>query len=62
MTDNEKRAHDLAIAMLPSTIKYHSEKAVENETVSEGVNIFDCYMEVYKGALNSFNRELPNGK
>lgn len=62
MTDNEKRAHDLAIAMLPSTIEYQSEKAVENGTAENGVNLFECYMSTYKSALNEFNREFPDGK
>lgn len=62
MTDNEKRAHDLAIAMLPTTINYQSVKAVENGTVDNGVDVIKCYMKTYKGALNSFNHEFPDEK
>ncbi|MCI9081452.1 MAG: hypothetical protein HFI70_03860 [Lachnospiraceae bacterium] len=61
MTDNEKRAHDLAITLLPAMIDSKAQNIAENNSTNS-VNPVDCYMELYKNALKSFNREFSAGK
>lgn len=61
MTDNEKRAHDLAIALLPKTIDSKAEKIAASGNI-ESIDAFDCYMELYKNSLKSFNREFSADK
>ena len=60
MTDNEKRAHDLAIAMIP--IEYENHKSlIINEVISENTafDAFEEYMRYYDSALETFNRHFP---
>ncbi|MGN1165113.1 MAG: hypothetical protein ACI4S2_01630 [Lachnospiraceae bacterium] len=52
MKDNEKRAHDLAIATLP----FIYNNASSND---EPFDIYEAYMSTYKEALKSFNRDFP---
>lgn len=54
MTDNEKRAHDLAIASLP--MQYL------NSNSEKGIDIYRCYLDCYETALDAFNRDFPDGK
>ena len=63
MTDNEKRAHDLAIATLPFLHDNHY-AMIENDDIPEdsAFDIFEQYMACYETALESFNREFPDGK
>lgn len=63
MTDNEKRAHDLAVAMVP--VLYNQQvSSVNIEDIESGitVDVYKDYMEVYELALKSFNRDFPDGK
>ncbi len=56
MTDNEKRAHDLAIAY--THIAYENHKAaIYDEQIPEGTpfDIYREYLECYKTALERFN-------
>lgn len=59
MTDNEKRAHDLAIAFIPMAFENHK-AAIYNESIPEDTHfdIYSVYMECYKNALESFNRDF----
>lgn len=59
MTDNEKRAHDLAIASIPIAFENH-QSAILNELIPEDTpfDIYSTYMECYKNALESFNRDF----
>lgn len=68
MTDNEKRAHDLAIASMP--IIYEGYKSqIKNYVPANGETskdfIFDIYTEylkAYNASLKSFNRDFPDDK
>lgn len=60
MTDNEKRAHDLSIALLTDAIKFESTKSIGTD--SDDVDAFEIYMNNYKNALDLFNREFPSDK
>lgn len=53
MTDNEKRAHDLAIAMLP--IIYDKDY---RGTSKEGGNAFEIYKENYYDFLCRFEHDF----
>lgn len=61
MTDNEKRAHDLAVASCLAIFDIKKE-----ESISHGKNFeFDIYKEYINGynkMLESLNRDFPNGK
>lgn len=76
MTDNEKRAHDLAIVMIPKIVEMREQEAV-NETLDSldssqlnngdkiaapPVNVFEIYKELYEDSLNGFNRYFPDGE
>lgn len=63
MTDNERRAHDLAIATLPFLRDNHY-AMIENGDIPEGTafDVFEQYMACYETSLESFNHEFPDGK
>jgi len=57
MTDNEKRAHDLAVSCLPGTMNESGWKYyLYNEKGDGRVNpdIFDTYQEFYNSFLEEF--------
>jgi len=62
MTDNEKRAHDLALFALskigPSDEQI--ERAERGEKVS--LDYYTEYKNLYAHLLRSFNRDFPDGK
>ncbi|HJC91629.1 MAG TPA: hypothetical protein H9695_11780 [Candidatus Mediterraneibacter excrementigallinarum] len=63
MTDNEKRAHDLAIALIPLMQKSHNAQVLNGELAEDDVfDAYEYYMGCYKSALESFNRDFPDGK
>lgn len=62
MTDNEKRAHDISIALLPKAIEYESAKNALSNNTEERVDAFRIYMENYKHALDMINDEFPHDK
>lgn len=65
MTDNEKRAHDLAVAICVDVchLKLNNQIAnAENMEVNARIDYFTEYMNAYKISLESFNREFPDGK
>ena len=60
MTNNEKRAHDLAIATIP--IEHENFKTrIFNESISEDdrFDVFKEYLRYYNAALEAFNRQFP---
>ena len=62
MTDNEKRAHDFAVAMLPEVINgrvNERARSGENEIV---VDMYTEYIALYNKVLKSFNRDFPDGQ
>jgi len=59
MTDNEKRAHDLAIAIsVPKCLKM--EEYLQTHKKDGTVNYVEEYMETYEVALEFFNKKFPN--
>lgn len=71
MTDNEKRAHDLAVAICVDVchVKANSQIAnikpdenAENMEITVKMDYFAEYMNAYNIAIESFNREFPDGK
>lgn len=56
MTDNEKRAHDIAVSLLPKSLEltnldlFHWDKNDEGHI--DSVFIIDAYMELYVSILN----------
>lgn len=63
MTDNEKRAHDLAIALIPLMKKSHTAQVLNGELPDDDVfDVYEYYMGCYESALESFNRDFPDGK
>lgn len=63
MTDNEKRAHDLAVALIPLMQKNHAAQVLNGELPEDDVfDAYHYYMGCYVSALESFNRDFPDGK
>lgn len=71
MTDNEKRAHDLAVAICVDVchLKVNNQIAnikpganAENMEMTVKTDYFIEYMNAYNGALEAFNRHFPDGK
>ena len=60
MTNNEKRAHDLAIAMIPIEHEIFITR-IFNESISEDdrFDVFKEYLRYYNAALEAFNRQFP---
>lgn len=67
MTDNEKRAHDMSIALLNRVMDMDMQDSKQKQLDSGETEIYlstnphEVYMRIYKSALNSFNKEFPNG-
>jgi hypothetical protein len=65
VTDNEKRAHDLAVASMPILYDLHVKKA-ENYVEDTGdikkefnFNVFEEYLKVYETLLEEFSTQYP---
>ena len=54
MTDNEKRAHDIAIASIPILYGSHKNNVAANPSMEEEARAFD----VYKQYISSYNLAL----
>lgn len=55
MTDNEKRAHDIAVATM----------IIAGTTPNNGkdtVDVYQYYISAYNIAIESVNRDFPDGK
>lgn len=62
MTDNEKRAHDLAVAFSVEFFRMKSNNPNLYGMENTGVDIYKEYINIYDNALESFNKHFPNGK
>lgn len=62
MTDNEKRAHDLALVMLPKVFENISLDAYDSGETNVTIDAYKEYLKVYEKNLQAFNRDFPNGK
>ncbi len=64
MSDNEKRAHDLAVALTVEFTK--PEYAVSGQHLDDGcviqVDPYAKYKEIYDAVLPKLNEDFPNGK
>jgi hypothetical protein len=66
MTDNEKRAHDITVAMLPILHDMNIETAKvttepdENNTIQAEFHVYEEYLQTYNSLLKSFNRDFPS--
>lgn len=61
MTDNEKRAHDFAIALLPITAKLKVNELAQSGEVDIRIDYYKEYLQYYQAALSAFDRDFPNG-
>lgn len=57
MTDNEKRAHDIAVSMLPVIFQQHVSEIATGKSDIDGVDIMAIYDKWYHAALNHFGEE-----
>lgn len=62
MTDNEKRAHDLATTTLPILYKMRIAEAKNHGVEEIQVDLYTEYLSVYNKLLQGFNRDFPDGK
>lgn len=68
MTDNEKRAHDLSIALLNRIMDMDMQASKQKQLDSGQTDIHletnphEVYMRIYKPSLSFFNREFPNNQ
>jgi hypothetical protein len=60
MTDNEKRAHDLAAAMVLSMINLRMKEIAQSGETNIIIDIYHEYMKIYNSSLESFNRDFPD--
>lgn len=56
MTDNEKRAHDLAIASIP--FLFSATKNTKHE--DNPFDLYAAYLSTYNEVLKAFNRDFPD--
>lgn len=62
MTDNEKRAHDLSISLLPKVFESISLDAHEAGETNVTIDAYKECLKMYELNLRAFNRDFPNGK
>ncbi len=62
MTDNEKRAHDLAIAVAVDVCHVKANSQINNGQDDVSIDYFSEYINAYESALEAFNRKFPDGK
>ncbi|MEI1258351.1 hypothetical protein V8Q34_26860 [Blautia sp. JLR.GB0024] len=63
MTDNEKRAHDLAIASIPIIYDLHKLNVITNPDMTVEDKAFDVYkqyMSCYNTIIESVKRDFPD--
>ena len=59
MTDNEKRAHDLAIAYVPFAIE-EIKKEAQSANISEvSFTFYEMYLQAYHSFLEDLNDDFP---
>lgn len=62
MTDNQKRAHDFALAVLPRMPRILAEQAASQGSEHYATNLYSEYVRIYNQILESLNRDFPDGK
>lgn len=64
MTDNEKRAHDLAVAITVGTMRPEMLSAIGTATGQDEIcfDPYGIYRDYYNMFLPLFNRDYPGGK
>lgn len=62
MTDNEKRAHDLAVAICIDVCHIKINNQIAGANTDEKIDYLTEYLEAYKAALEAFDKEFPDGK
>lgn len=62
MTDNEKRAHDLAVAVSVNSCNMSMNAQISNGKTEISIDYFASYMDAYKVLLDAFNEKFPDGK
>lgn len=62
MTDNEKRAHDLAVALCIETYHLKAKSKIAAGETNVSVDIFAEYLKAYELGLKAFNEKFPNGE
>lgn len=62
MTDNQKRAHDFSIAMLPNAITSIAQEASKNNLESINIDVYKAYKALYNETLKALDRDFPDGK
>ena len=62
MTDNEKRAHEFALAVLPKMFDFRADEAAQAGVSNFAIDFYAEYLTAYKKVLDSFNRDFPEGK
>lgn len=62
MTDNEKRAHDLAVAVCIEVchLKYNAQISANKTNIE--LDYFAEYEKAYEATLDALNRKYPSGK
>lgn len=66
MTDNEKRAHDFALALLNKVADARAQMDADSKSPDESGNIvvnvdyYKIYKEIYDSVLSSFERDFPS--
>ena len=62
MSDNEKRAHDLAIAVCMEVCKMKRDAQIAAGKTEIKTDYFEEYMNAYEMSLEAFNEKFPNGR
>ncbi|MCK0085200.1 hypothetical protein [[Clostridium] symbiosum] len=62
MTDNEKRAHDFAVSILPKMFEIRVNEAQSQEKGNVTIDLYTEYLDIYNRVLESFNRDFLDEK
>lgn len=62
MTDNEKRAHDLAVAASIDICRTEKEIQAAKGAKEIHVDYLKAYIGFYENAIEVFNEKFPDGK
>lgn len=62
MTDNEKRAHDFAVALVPLMTDFRVRGSAQKGESDVYLDPYHEYRNVYDSVLESFNRDFPDGR
>ena len=62
MSDNEKRAHDFAVSILPKMFEIRVNEAQSQEKGNVTIDLYTEYLDIYNRVLESFNRDFLDEK